>query len=656
MDLSVVAPVAGLSAMTFAGYLTKRVLKHETGTARMKEISSAIHEGSEAFLKRQYKTGIPVVIVLSGILALTLGPFTMLAFIIGAVATSLAGYLGMSVAVRANVRTANAARRGLSDALNIAFYGGAVMGLSVTGLALLGISALYYLKLDLTQLLGFSFGAAVIALFARVGGGIYTKAADIGADLVGKIEAGIPEDDPRNPAVIADNVGDNVGDVAGMGADLFQSHVCTLIACMITGNMLYGVNGVVLPLLMCAAGIFATILGSLMVRTKGENPLLAINKGIFTAGIIAVIAFYFATQQTLGDLNVFYAILSGVITAVLLALVTQYYTSYDRPPVRAIARAAQSGPAINILTGLATGLVSTAPTVIILCATILISYSFAGFYGILIAAMGMHAVTGMIVAVDSYGPITDNASGIVEMANLGQKAREITDKLDSVGNTTKTVCKIFAIADAVLSELALFITFFITVGLTAISIIKPEVATGLFIGSTLPFILGSFCLRAVGNAAFEMIEEVRRQFREIEGLMEGRTKPDYGRCIDISTRSALKGMTAPVILSITAPIAIGLTLGVEALGGLLIGSIAGVMLFATFMANTGGAWDNAKKFIEAGHFGGKGTPTHAAAVVGDTVGDPFKDTAGPSLNVLITVVNVIALLFAGYFLAYAILM
>ena len=653
MDLMMIVPAAGLSAMIFAGYLALRILRQETGTVRVRENSSAIREGAETFLKRQYKTATPVIIVLAGILACTLGPFTTLAFITGVATAGLAGYLGMSVAIRANARTANAARTSLSDALNVAFHGGAVMGLSVTGLALLGISALYYLKLDLTQLIGFSFGAAVIALFARVGGGIYTKAADIGADLVGKIEAGIPEDDPRNPGVIADLVGDNVGDVAGMGSDLFQSHVCTLIACMVAGNILYGVKGVILPLLMCAAGIFATIIGTLVVRTKGGNPLWAINKGIFTAGIITVIVFYFVTQQILGVLNVFYAILLGVVTAILLALITQYYTSYDKPPVQAIARAAQSGPAVNILTGLATGLLSTAPTVIIICVTILMSYYFAGFYGILIAAMGMHAVTGMIISTDSYGPIVDNASGIVEMANLGPEAREITDKLDSVGNTTKTVCKIFAIADATLSELALFITFFIAVGLEVISITKPEVMVGLFIGGALPFILSSLCLRAVGNAAFKMIGEIRRQFKEIEGLMEGRTKPDYVKCIDISTHAALKGMAAPVVLAIIAPLVIGLTLGIEALGGLLAGSIASGLLFATFMANTGGAWDNAKKFIETGHFGGKGTSTHAAAVVGDTIGDPFKDTAGPSLDILVTVMNTIALLFAEYFLIYA---
>ncbi len=653
MSWQIVAPIAGLSAVAFAGYLASRVLKYDAGTQPMMEISKIIQMGAQTYLNRQYKTIIPTVVIISGILVFTLGPLTAFAFVVGAVATSLAGYLGMSIAVRANVRAANAARESLKDALNVSFQGGAVMGLFVTGLALIGISGLYLVGVDVVQLLGFSFGAAVIALFARVGGGIYTKAADISADLVGKIEAGIPEDDPRNPAVIADNVGDNVGDVAGMGSDLFQSHVATLIASMIIGSMLYGVDGITLPLLMAAGGVFATILGIPMVRTKTENVLRAINKGIFTSGAISVVAFYFATQQTLGDLNVFYAILSGVATAVLLAIVTQYYTSYGRPPVQAIARAAQSGPAINILTGLATGLLSIAPTVIILCATILISYHLAGFYGVLIAAMGMHAVTGMVVAVDSYGPIVDNASGIVEMANLGEKARETTDKLDAVGNTTKTVTKIFTVADAVLSELALFIAFSVTVGLKAVNILKPEVLIGLFIGSALPLILSSLCLRSVGNASFEMIEEVRRQFREIKGLMEGVAKPEYGKCIDISTKAAIRGMFLPMMISIIAPIAIGLSLGVEALGGLLIGSIAGVMVFATFLANTGGAWDNAKKFIEAGNFGGKGTLAHAAAVVGDTVGDPFKDTAGPSLNVLVTVINVVALLFAEYFLTFS---
>jgi K(+)-stimulated pyrophosphate-energized sodium pump len=651
MDLIIFTTVSAISALAFAGYLAWNIFKKETGTAHMREISDAIREGSKTYLKRQTKTAAVFIAVLASVLFFTLGSFTAFAFILGVAATALAGYIGMSAAVRANARTANSAKASLGDALKIAFRGGAINGLFVVGLGLLGISMLYSLNPNPIQLFGFGFGSSVMALFARVGGGIFTKAADIGADLVGKIEVGIPEDDPRNPAVIADNVGDNVGDVAGMGSDLFQSSVSTLIACMVAGVMLgYGMNGVILPLLMGVAGVLATILGILMVRTGGESPLWAINKGLFTAGIVALVIFYFATQLTFGSLNIFYAIFVGTVKALFLALVVQYYTSYNQPPTREIAKAAQSGAAVNILTGLAAGFMSTAPIVIIIAASILTSYYFAGLYGVLLAALGMHAITGMTVAIDSYGPITDNASGIVEMANLGSETRETTERLDSVGNTTKTMCKIFAITDATLSELTIFIIYFVAIGLTTISITEANVVVGLLIGGALPFILSSLCLKAVGNAAFKMIHEVRRQFREIKGLMRGKAKPDYVKCIDISTNAALKGMAAPVILAITTPLAIGLTLGVEALGGLLAGSIVSAMLIATFMANVGGAWDNAKKYIEAGHLGGMGTPTHAAAVVGDMVGDPFKDTAGPSLDILISVMNTIALLFAQYFI------
>ena len=620
----------------------------------MKEISDMIHEGSVVFLKRQYKIALTSVVILTSILALVLGGFVALAFLTGALSTALAGYLGMSIATRANVRTAHAARKSLAEALDIAFHGGALMGLSVIALGLLGVSVLYYANPDPSQIVGFGFGSSVMALFARVGGGIFTKAADVGADLVGKVEKGIPEDDPRNPAVIADQVGDNVGDVAGMGADLFQSYACALIATMVVGDIAYGEKGVTFPLLMCAIGIFATILGSFFVRTK-EDPLRAVNKGMFATGILATGGFYLLTQRIFGVSSIFYATLCGIVAAILIGLVTQYYTSYERSPVREIARATQSGPAINIMTGLATGLGSSAPTIVIVCGAILVAYSLADLYGILLAVMGMHAITGMIVAVDSYGPIVDNAGGIVEMSGLSKGAREITDKLDSVGNTTKAITKAFAISDAALAELALFTAFFAAAGIRVITITNPIIVIGLFIGGSIPFTLCALCLHAVGKAAFGIVEEVRRQFREIGGLMEGKVKPDYARCIDISATTALKEMIAPVVLAVIAPIVVGFVLGPEALGGLLAGSITSGLLLAIFMSNTGNAWDNAKKYVEAGHFGGKGSETHKATVIGDTVGDPFKDTASPSLNVLIKLMNTIALLFAGYFLAYGIL-
>jgi len=658
-SIILITMAAGLSALAFGGYLTWGILKKETGTARMREISDVIHEGSRVFLKEQYKIASISVMILTLILAIFLGSFVAVAFLVGAISTAFAGYMGMGIATRANVRTANAARKSLAEALNIAFHGGVIMGLSVIALGLLGVSILYFINPNPSQIVGFGFGSSVIALFARVGGGIFTKAADVGADLVGKVERGIPEDDPRNPAVIADQVGDNVGDVAGMGADLFQSYVCALIATMVIGSIaypppIYGAKGITFPILMGVIGIFATMFGALLVRTK-KDPLMAVNKGLFATGIFATIGFYFLAQQIFGILTIFYAMLSGIMAAILIGIITQYYTSYERPPVKEIARAAKSGPAINIITGLAIGLRSSAPTIIVVCGAILAAYSFAGLYGILLAVMGMHAITGMIVAVDSYGPIVDNAGGIVEMSGLGKEVREITDKLDSVGNTTKAITKAFAISDAALAELALFTAFFAAAGIQVISITDPIIVVGLFIGGAIPFILCAFCLQAVGKAAFGIVEEVRRQFREIKGLMEGEVKPDYARCVDISTINALKEMIAPVILAVIAPIAVGFALGPEALGGLLAGSVASGLLLAIFMANTGNAWDNAKKYIEAGYLGGKGSETHKAAVVGDTVGDPFKDTAGPSLNVLIKMMNTIALLFAGLFLAHAIL-
>ncbi len=656
MDLLLLVPVSVFCASFFVVYLIWSILKKESGTEAMKEVSAAILEGSKTFLKRQYFTVAVLIIILASVITVLLSPFDVLAFVLGAVTTALAGYIGMSISVKANVRTANAARNSLGNSFNIAFMGGATMGLSVVSLGLVCVATLYYLNPTPILFVGAGFGSSVMALFARVGGGIYTKAADIGADLVGKVERGLAEDDPRNAAVIADAVGDNVGDVAGMGSDLFQSYVAALIAAMIVGSTPlspYGKEGIILPLIMCAVGIFATIIGCLAVRTK-SNPSQAINKGIFVTSIFAIVSFYFLAQYMMGDLKLFFPMLSGILVAVIIGLANQYYTSYDRGPTQRIARMAQSGPALSIIGGLATGMMSAAPVVIAICATIFIAFQLVGIYGISIAVIGMHALTGLIVAMDSYGPITDNASGIAEMANLGPETRVITDKLDSVGNTTKSICKAFAISDAALAELALFTAFFAILGLEVISITEARVVVGLLIGGALPFILSSVILQSVGKGAFEMVEEVRKQFIEIPGLIEGKAKPNHARCIDISTRTALREMTYPVILAIVAPIVVGILFGIEALGGLLAGSIVSGLILAILMANAGNMWDNAKKYIEAGNLGGKGTPAHAAAIIGDTVGDPLKDAAGPSLNVLIKLMNTISLLFAEYFLLYAI--
>ncbi len=656
MDLLIIAPIAGLSAIVFAGYLTSRILKKEKGTARMKEISSAIHRGAMAYLKRQYKTIAIFAAVLAGILGLSLGPFTALAFVMGAISSALAGCIGMSVAVRANVRTTHAAKTGLNDALVIAFRGGAVTGMLVVGLALLGIYFLYAISGDPFQMVGFGFGASLVGLFARVGGGIYTKGADIGADLVGKIEVGIPEDDPRNPGVIADLVGDNVGDVAGMGADLFESYVGSVLAAMLIGAIgaiEYGRKGVVFPLLLLATGVFSTILGTFLVRaSKGTDPIWAINKGTFTAGILATIMTYILVEELFGELNLFYAALVGLTAAIFLSLLTQYYTSPDKPPAQEIAKSSQTGPATNIITGLAVGMRSTALPVIVVCGAILLAYTFAGMYGIAIATMGMNLITGMVIAMDSFGPIVDNAGGIAEMAGSDPKVREVTDALDSVGNTTKAVCKGFAISACAFETTALFLVYMFHAKIGGIGLTEPSVIIGLFVGGALAFLFSSLCLKAVGITAFQMIEEIRRQFREIPGLKEREAKPDYARCVDISTRVALKSLLVPGILAMAVPLIIGFTLGPEAVGGLLVGNIVSALALAMMMAHSGTAWDNAKKLIEAGHLGGKGTPTHAAAVVGDTIGDPFKDTAGPSLDVLMTILSTISILFAELFTMY----
>ncbi len=670
--LAILVPVAGVIALLFAFGYALSINKKSAGNERMREIADAISTGAKAFLFSEYKILVVFVALLFAAILLLIDAGTAVCFVIGALFSTLAGYFGMTVATKANVRTANAAKEGgLSKALRVAFSGGAVMGLSVVGLGVLGIGVIFlflnntYKLIDdssaLNMLTGFSLGASSIALFARVGGGIYTKAADVGADLVGKVEAGIPEDDPRNPATIADNVGDNVGDVAGMGADLFESYVGSIISAITLAfaSVAFSgegkINAALFPLLLCAVGIIASIIGTFFVGGKNTtNPHKALNFGEYTATGIVLIVSVIMSKVMFNNFDAFWCVLSGLVIGTIIGKLTEMYTSERYKSVKEIAKSSLTGSATNIISGLAVGMKSTGLPVLFICVGILLSYHFLGLYGIALSAVGMLSTTGMTIAVDAYGPIADNAGGIAEMSNLDPEVREITDKLDAVGNTTAAIGKGFAIGSAALTALALFASFAESTGISAsgISILDAKVVVGLFIGAMLPYLFSAFTMNSVGKAANKMIDEVRRQFNDKPGILEGTEKPDYTSCISISTQAALREMIGPGVMAVIAPLAVGFLLGVEALGGLLAGSLVSGVMMAIFMSNSGGSWDNAKKYIESsGEDGGKGSNAHKAAVVGDTVGDPFKDTSGPAINILIKLMTIVALVFASAFMS-----
>ena len=661
--LRILPPLTGAFALIAAGIIAIWISAQETGNDRMREISGYIHSGAMAFLKKEYVTMLFVVIFLSLVIGFLISPVTAVLYICGALFSVLAGYFGMRVATKGNVRTAAAAQKGgINKALNVAFKSGAVMGLCVVGLGILGVGLAYaLLPSDVAKncLTGFGLGASSMALFGRVGGGIYTKAADVGADLVGKVEAGIPEDDPRNPAVIADNVGDNVGDIAGMGSDLFESYVGSIISAITlafaSGALQKGKEsfGALFPLVISATGILASIIGILSVRGgKNSNPSRALNLGTYVSAILSAVVSLILSKVFFGDFKIAAAVISGLIVGTAIGKITEYYTSDRFASVRLIAHESKTGDATTIISGLSVGMMSTVFPIILMSAGIIVAYIFGGVYGIAISAVGMLSTAGMTIAVDAYGPVSDNAGGIAQMSDLDKSVREITDKLDSVGNTTAAIGKGFAIGSAAITALALFVAYSQVADLETIDFLKPLVISGAFIGAMLPFMFSAFTMNSVGKAAYKMIAEVRRQFKEKKGIMDGREKPDYARCVSISTSAALKEMIAPAVIAVLAPLAVGFIMGAGALGGMLAGALLSGVLLAIMMSNAGGAWDNAKKYIEGGAFGGKGSDAYYAAVVGDTVGDPFKDTSGPSINILIKLMTIVAVVFAPLFVEY----
>ena len=678
-NIQIIALAASVLSLLFAVFLTRNVLSHDTGNDQVKFIGKAIQNGAMAFLSREYRVLAIFVVVVAVVIAALIDfdllsrmpdgandsgiPQTAIAYLVGAIGSGLAGFIGMSIAVRANTRTAVAAQskeNGLNAGLRVAFNSGAVMGVSVVGIALLGVTLMFVAFTDASIVAGFGFGASSIALFARVGGGIYTKAADVGADLVGKVEQGIPEDDPRNPATIADNVGDNVGDVAGMGADLFESYVGSIIATVAlaaagASTLTTGESELILfPLLVSSIGIVASIIGTFLVRT-GEGAsmgrlLWSLRIGIFSSGALVLIGTAAAIIALELDFNLFWVVLVGLVAGQLIGTASEYYTSYEYSPTRKLAEQAETGPATIMIGGLGLGMVSTVIPGLVVIVAMFAAYQLADLYGVALAAVGMLSTLGITLATDAYGPVADNAGGIAEQAGMDPDVRERTDALDSLGNTTAATGKGFAIGSAVLTALALMAAYSNTVGVSVFNIMDLNVMMGLIIGSITPFLFSALTMQAVGRAAYEMVQEVRRQFREITGLMEGTAEADYARAVDISTKSAMREMILPGIIAIAVPIVVGVVLGPEALGGGLIGSIATGFLFAIMMANAGGAWDNAKKYIEAGNVGGKGSEQHSAAVVGDTVGDPFKDTSGPALNILLKLMTIVALVFGPLFI------